>query len=794
MSGHVSGLQTLIKAQYPAATFIHCYSHRFSLILSQSVNFIKETRQFFVSLNGLRAYFSHSTLRTDALRNFTEKKMPDVSPTCWNFASRLVTTVHEYRSHLVDFFVSIEDEPGDWTSEEVNMASGFVRFLSKVQTIFFLILFSKIFAFSNILFDIFQNNNMNMSYCTEKVNEFVFTLQKLRDTEFKEMWSKAVNDNQKDVDESRSKRRNCSDEEIFSRIFSEVLDTIISQTRLRFESLKQLKFVALLNCKRFDNYNENFPTDILLYELKEPYSTYFDLLALKNELKVVYSYKEFSGKSVQDIVHYMKLNDLHVVYPEVYKLATLVLTFPSSAPSVERSFSALKRIKTYLRSTQGQIHMSNLVLLSVEKEMLISLRRTNEDVFFNDVITKFISKKRRLEFICRRKENSSTEAKKGPATRKSQKEIERFSCPSLNEVMTEDPTPWVSESLPGRPSIVMPSLSVRPSLVMTSLPGPSSVDIASLPHSSSMHLNPVVAIRIVPPLAETVEIPSPQLAQSGITSSGVQNTIVGQSLNISQQNIPVSDNDTSTVLGIGQLNDVLLETNEVDLALNRLEDISNKVKQLHNREDYFDYFGKYVAALLRSLPIQKAMNMQQEVIKLILTSHTNPEVLSKELVSPLARPSLTNVTPSSETPEAVDLEERLLPAPQSLEPSSVQNVNGDISLSISQQNEKREKRPHPDDMSHKVENKHAKFCDLLEQTGEIEESLKRLENISNQINQLCGRDDHFDDFGRYSASLLRGLNTLKATEMQGEVIALILKLFSQDIMLLGDLNTVAARD
>ncbi|PSN35173.1 hypothetical protein C0J52_22411 [Blattella germanica] len=394
-----------------------------------------------------------------------------------------------------------------------------------------------------------------MSYCTEKVNEFVFTLQKLRDTEFKEMWSKAVSDNQKDGDESWSKRRN--------------------------------------NC------------------------------------------------------------------------------------------SLVSREQLY-RSKQGS---------------------------------------------CNKK---------------------------ISEGNRKDQLP-ISER-------------VRPSLVMTSLPGPSSVDIASIPHSSSMHLNPVVAIRIVPPLAETVEMPSPQLTQSGITSSGVQNTIVGQSLHISQQNIPVLGNDTSTVLGSGQL-----ETNEVDLALNRLEDISNKVKQLHNREDYFDYFGKYVAALLRSLPIQKAMNMQQEVIKLILTTHTNPEVLSKELVSPLARPSLTNDTPSSDTQEAVDLEERLLPAPQSLEPSSVQNVNGDISFSISQQNEKGEKRPHPDDMSHKVENKHAKFCDLLEQTGEIEESLKRLENISNQINQLCGRDDHFDDFGRYSASLLRGLNTQKAIEMQGEVIALILK-------------------
>lgn len=398
MSGHVSGLQTLIKAQYPAATFIHCYSHRLNLILSQSVNFIKETRQFFVSLNGLPAFFSHSTSRTEALKAFTEKKMPSITPTRWNFASRLVSTVHDYRSHLIDFFSSIEDEPGDWSSEEVSMASGFLRFLSKIQSIFFLNIFSKIFAFSDVLFDTLQNKSMDISYCTEKINEFVDTLQRIRDTGFEEMWSQSVSDYERG--EPRSKRRNCNEEEVYSRIFCEILDTVMSQTKIRFESQKQLKFVALLDCKRFDNYDRNFPTNIFC-ELKEPYSSYFDLVALKNELKVLYSLDEFSQKSVQAIGKYMKLNDLHTVYTEVYKMATLILTFPSTTASVERSFSALKRIKSYLRATQGQIRLSNLALLSIEKEILVSLRRINEEAFFDSVITKFTKKQRRLEFTYR---------------------------------------------------------------------------------------------------------------------------------------------------------------------------------------------------------------------------------------------------------------------------------------------------------------------------------------------------------------------------------------------------------
>jgi len=46
----------------------------------------------------------------------------------------------------------------------------------------------------------------------------------------------------------------------------------------------------------------------------------------------------------------MHENDLYGGFKEVHKL---VITIPYSSASVERSFSALKRVKTDLRNTQG---------------------------------------------------------------------------------------------------------------------------------------------------------------------------------------------------------------------------------------------------------------------------------------------------------------------------------------------------------------------------------------------------------------------------------------------------------
>ena len=53
-------------------------------------------------------------------------------------------------------------------------------------------------------------------------------------------------------------------------------------------------------------------------------------------------------------------------FPDVVRLLSLALTFPVTSATAERSFSALKRIKTYLRSTMLQEWLNNLAILSIE--------------------------------------------------------------------------------------------------------------------------------------------------------------------------------------------------------------------------------------------------------------------------------------------------------------------------------------------------------------------------------------------------------------------------------------------
>ncbi|XP_025192174.1 uncharacterized protein LOC112592365 [Melanaphis sacchari] len=81
------------------------------------------------------------------------------------------------------------------------------------------------------------------------------------------------------------------------------------------------------------------------------------------------------------------------VMPEVYKLFSLILTIPSTSVSVERSFSCLKRIKTYLRNNTSQHRLNSLSTISIEK-LLIQQLKENEP-FYEEIINIYASKKDR---------------------------------------------------------------------------------------------------------------------------------------------------------------------------------------------------------------------------------------------------------------------------------------------------------------------------------------------------------------------------------------------------------------
>jgi hypothetical protein len=72
----------------------------------------------------------------------------------------------------------------------------------------------------------------------------------------------------------------------------------------------------------------------------------------------------------------MQNNQLQVAFKEMYKLAELIMSIPSSTATVERSSSDVKRIHTCCRGTQTQERLCGLSILAVEKTFIKQLLNT----------------------------------------------------------------------------------------------------------------------------------------------------------------------------------------------------------------------------------------------------------------------------------------------------------------------------------------------------------------------------------------------------------------------------------
>ena len=394
MSGELNGVQAKVKESVPDVIFIHCFAHKLNLVLIQATSSISKCKIFFSTLGGLSSFFTSSSKRTTVLDDIVKKRFPKLAPTRWNYSSRLVETVRDNQQELLQLFEHIA-ESEDFDQKSINEAQGFLRALSKFDFNILLFIFAAVFPFTEYLFNIFQSKSMDILFCSREVQNTINKLEEIRANKFEEIWNAVVcKCGQPSCHKSRV---SLQPEMHYKALFLEIIDTIVMQMKQRFKLIKDFEFVELLDCKRFQQFNDlaQFPEQGL-QSLRKSYSSRFNFSCLRSELAVSYSLDHFRKSNLEELHKYMHEGQFYEGFREVHKLVLLVLTIPYSTASVERSFSALKKIKTYLRNAQGQERLSNLSLMSIEKSLLKQLM-SKPEAFYHDVTDHFCRKRRRAE-------------------------------------------------------------------------------------------------------------------------------------------------------------------------------------------------------------------------------------------------------------------------------------------------------------------------------------------------------------------------------------------------------------
>ncbi|XP_008189956.1 52 kDa repressor of the inhibitor of the protein kinase-like [Acyrthosiphon pisum] len=78
------------------------------------------------------------------------------------------------------------------------------------------------------------------------------------------------------------------------------------------------------------------------------------------------------------------------IFPSTFKLLQILATLPVTTASSERSFSTLKRLKTYLRNTTCENRLNGLALLNIYREIILQPE---------DVLNKLAIKTRRIRLM-----------------------------------------------------------------------------------------------------------------------------------------------------------------------------------------------------------------------------------------------------------------------------------------------------------------------------------------------------------------------------------------------------------
>nr|CAI5838910.1 unnamed protein product [Callosobruchus analis] len=102
--------------------------------------------------------------------------------------------------------------------------------------------------------------------------------------------------------------------------------------------------------------------------------------------------KALSDDQLKDIEVVDLFKEANIFYPAVRKALIILSTIPCTTATVERSFSTLRRVKTWLRSTMGEERLTGLCLMSVHRNYL----KDNSEFIEKIVIDKFSANPRRL--------------------------------------------------------------------------------------------------------------------------------------------------------------------------------------------------------------------------------------------------------------------------------------------------------------------------------------------------------------------------------------------------------------
>lgn len=301
--------------------------------------------------------------------------------------TRFLLRVRSFRSIMKNYvaLLSLMAKYGDTNEKVASKALGLFKVFSKGETVFCIMLCIELFEYLEGLSKTIQKPTASLSGILQAADGVKATLEAhaTRKELFDKVWSESLAKMEEfALNKPELKRKKAvparyrkvlqnpvnfeTVEEQYLAIYQSAYQHALEEVDRRFNQAGSQRYLDME--RTIISYATMVDAKAKLTDLCKDYG--YDFAMLETNLKMLsYSGKEF--KTVSSVVSYIKnlQSEARIPYAELVKLLRLFLLFPVSSCTPERSFSALTRVKSYLRVTMGQERLNSCIILNVYREL-----------------------------------------------------------------------------------------------------------------------------------------------------------------------------------------------------------------------------------------------------------------------------------------------------------------------------------------------------------------------------------------------------------------------------------------
>ena len=402
MSGSVQGVRTRIQQKQPKALYVHCFAHSLNLSVQDSVRSIPFVRDVMQNLRELAKVVHGSAKRMDIFHTIADGIQAcdpvtpkPLCPTRWTVRFAAIDAALKSYPALLPFLSEVASMAT--ADDSASKARGLQSQFESGVTLFALKAAFYVFRVTDSLSCSLQSSTATVSGSMDAVQEALSQVWELRSDEFFEkLWEEvgcsiAEYDLQeivlpRHVNRQAPKRYRHTQEaaapqsasapvfasaaDYFRVQFFSFVDGVIQHISDRFDQpgmkvYSQLESLLLCACRGEE-------IGDLLAEVCNLYDD-FDKSSLDLQLRMVPGLLSRCHASVTSVSTFadffrQKPEEVRRLFGEVERLLRLLLVVPASSATAERSFSCLRRLKTYLRSTASQSRLNHMAVLHVHQE------------------------------------------------------------------------------------------------------------------------------------------------------------------------------------------------------------------------------------------------------------------------------------------------------------------------------------------------------------------------------------------------------------------------------------------